>query len=76
MKMIPQDMLCFSDPAVRKMQLHDFALKLEPLIYKVLAASSDPEHRSDAADALGYARQSKKQIEALVRASFDSDGGA
>jgi len=65
----------FNDPAVRNMQLqvHDFALKKEKLIYKVLAASSDPEHRSDAADALGYARQSKRQIEALVRASFDSD---
>jgi hypothetical protein len=65
----------FKDPAVRKMQLqvHDFALGNEKLIYKVLAASSDPEHRSDAADALGYARQSKRQIEALVRASFDSD---
>lgn len=66
----------FNDPAVHGMQLqvHDFALKNEPLIYKVLATSSDAKHRSDAADALGYARQTKKQIEALVQASFDSDG--
>jgi hypothetical protein len=40
----------FKNPDVRKMQLqvHDFALKNEKLIYMVLAASSDPEHRSDA----------------------------
>jgi hypothetical protein len=65
----------FNDPAVRQMQLqvHDFALKNESLIYKVLATSSDSKHRSDAAEALGYARQSKKQIDALVRASFDAD---
>lgn len=66
----------FNDPAVHGMQLqvHDFALKNEHLLFNVLATSSDAKHRSDAADALGYASQSKKQIEALVRASFDADG--
>lgn len=48
--------------------------KNEGLLLSVVSTSSDATHRSDAADALAYARQSKWQIEALVQASFDADG--
>jgi HEAT repeats len=64
------------DPGARKAELvvRDYALENEPLLLKVLASSSDAEHRATAAVMLGYSRQSNEQIDALVRASLDPDG--
>jgi hypothetical protein len=61
------------EPAARKAQLavRDYALQNEPLLLRVLASSSDTEHRATAAAMVGYARQSGEQIDALVRASLD-----
>jgi hypothetical protein len=39
----------------------------------VLAFSSEARHRAIAAQMIGYARQSGEQVDALVRASLDSD---
>ena len=63
------------DPETRKMQLQlrDYALKHEDDLLRVLADSSDSDHRSHAAVALGYAQQSPRQIAALVRASRDAN---
>ncbi|HYX53249.1 MAG TPA: hypothetical protein VE783_07340 [Candidatus Limnocylindrales bacterium] len=63
------------DPESRNIQLaiREFALKNEPIIYDVLSNSSVVEHRRAAAEFLGYASQSQKQINALVRASRDPD---
>jgi hypothetical protein len=62
------------DPEERAFQLklRDYALKHEDELFRVLASSSDALHREYAAGALGYARQSRRQIDALVRASGDS----
>lgn len=64
-----------TDPELRSRQLttREYALRHGPLIRKVLASSSNAEHRTVAAHFLGYARQSSEQIAALVRASYDSD---
>ena len=64
-----------TDPELRSKQLatREYALGHGPLARKVLASSSSAEHRSVAAHVLGYARQSREQIAALVRASHDSD---
>jgi len=59
----------------KELELRDFALHNEALIFDVLHSSSDAQHRAIAAQALGYGRQSKEQVEALVHASFDSDAG-
>jgi hypothetical protein len=63
-----------SDPKLRarQMELRDYALKNEALVLRALE-SSDATHRRLAAQALGYARQSNAQIEALVRACLDPD---
>lgn len=63
------------DPAFRskQLELREYALKNETEIFNVLKSSSDAAHRAIAAYALGYARQSNKQIAALVRATFDAD---
>lgn len=63
-----------SDPKLRakQMELREYALKNEALILRVLE-SSDAAHRRLAAQALGYARQSNAQVEALVRACLDPD---
>jgi hypothetical protein len=65
------------DPNTRKAQLaiREYALRNETLILQVLASSSDARHRAIAAQMLGYGRQSDEQIDALVRASLDSDDG-
>jgi hypothetical protein len=62
------------DPDMRALQLtlRAYALKHEDELFRVVASSSDALHREYAADTLGYARQSRRQIDALVRASRDS----
>jgi hypothetical protein len=63
-----------SEPTLRakQMDLREYALKNEALILRVLE-SSDARHRRFAAQALGYARQSNAQVEALVHACLDPD---
>ncbi|HET6841433.1 MAG TPA: HEAT repeat domain-containing protein [Candidatus Angelobacter sp.] len=65
------------DPEMRARELaiREFALKNEELLCQVLATSRDAEHRQTAAEFLGYAAQSQKQIDALVEASRDGDDG-
>ena len=66
-----------NDAETRQKQLaiREYALRNEALILRVLASSSDARHRSIAAQALGYGRQSDEQIDGLVQASLDSDDG-
>lgn len=63
------------DPTVRSLQLavHQWAIKRERELLRVLEFSSAVEHRRVASDAVGYARQSQDQILALVRAARDPD---
>lgn len=63
------------DPAARAKQLavREYAVDHEPFVRRVLESSRDTEQRQIAADILGYARQSRQQIAALVRASRDAD---
>jgi len=63
------------DPAARKIQMEvrQWVLQHEANVREVLAHSAVISHRRIAGDALGYARQSEGQIEALVRASSDPD---
>jgi hypothetical protein len=65
------------DPEVRARELaiREFALKNKELLCQVLATSRDAEHRQTAAEFLGYAAQSQRQIDALVKASRDADDG-
>jgi len=62
-------------PELRAKQLatREYATHHERLVLRVLASSADVEQRIAAAHMLGYARQSKGQIAALVRASHDAD---
>ncbi|HEV7860796.1 MAG TPA: hypothetical protein VGO91_19405 [Pyrinomonadaceae bacterium] len=64
-------------PPLRDAQLamRAYALRHEPLLRRVLASSSDAGQRNVAAELLGYARRSGSQINALARASLDSDSG-
>ena len=64
-----------TDPELRGKQLatREYATHHEQLVFRVLASSKDAEQRIAAAHILGYARQSKGQIAALVRASYDVD---
>ena len=64
-----------SYPPLRAKQLatRAVAIRHEQLVRRVLQLSSDVEQRQVAAHVLGYARQSKEQIAALVRASRDAD---
>jgi len=66
-----------NDPNARQAELaiREYALRNEALILHVLTSSSDAFHRAIAAQMLGYGRQSDEQVDALVRASFDVDGG-
>jgi hypothetical protein len=66
-----------SYPPLRARQLatREYATHHELLVRHVLQSSSDAEQRGIAAEVLGYARQSKQQIAALVRASHDVDDG-
>ncbi len=63
------------EPKARRAELaiREYALRNEALIFQVLASSSNAQHRAIAALMLGYARQSDEQVDALVRASLDSD---
>jgi hypothetical protein len=65
------------EPGYRAKQLamRDYALRHETAIRRVLESSSEVEQRRAAAELLGYARQSKHQIAALVRATRDPDSG-
>jgi hypothetical protein len=56
-----------------QLAIRQFAIHSDLLIQRVLRSSAEPRERRAAAFALGYARQSKAQISALVRASRDAD---
>src|SRR5262245_45037142 len=56
-----------------EMSILALARRNEAIILRVLATSNQAEHRRAAAYALGYTRQSPRQISALVRASRDPD---
>ncbi|HYR75376.1 MAG TPA: HEAT repeat domain-containing protein [Pyrinomonadaceae bacterium] len=56
-----------------ELAIREFAIHNELLIRRVLRSSAEPRQRQVAAHALGYARQSRGQISALVRASRDED---
>jgi len=62
------------DPAARALGLkfHEYAVAHTAELYRVLAESRDVKHREVAAEALGFAPESKEQIAALVHASFDA----
>jgi hypothetical protein len=63
------------DSAVRSLQLtlRRYALAHEPELFQVLESSRDAKHRAIASQALGYARQSTRQVLALTRAARDPD---
>jgi hypothetical protein len=58
-----------------QLALQRFTLENERLIFAVLDTSSDADHRAVAARALGYARESDRQVDALVKASLDDAEG-
>lgn len=57
----------------KQMMMHYAALEEEDHVRRVLATAHDPKHRAIAAMAVGYGRQSQKQLDALSRATSDSD---
>jgi len=63
------------DQQVRSIQLdlRRYAIRHEPELLRVLESSSDQTHRAIASQALGYARQSSRQLLALTRAVRDPD---
>ena len=63
------------DPDVRSLQLalRNYSMAHEPELLRVLASSADPRQRAIASEALGYARQSARQVRALTRAVRDPD---
>jgi hypothetical protein len=63
------------DPAARSLQLavRQGAVKHEHELLQALERSSAVEHRRVASDAVGYARQCREQILALVHAASDPD---
>src|SRR5207249_2262256 len=63
------------DPTARSLQLavRQWAIKHEQELSRVLEFSSAVEDRRVASDAIGYARQSREQIAALLRAARDPD---
>jgi hypothetical protein len=65
------------DPESRalELKLRAYVLEHEEEVYAVLESSSNNEHRKYAANALGYGRQSREQIAALLRASSDANDG-
>jgi len=66
-----------ADPELRakELQIREFALANEALLRTVLSSSSDAEHRAIAAEFLGYANVSARQITALTDAARDPDEG-
>lgn len=63
------------DPRARTLQMavRQWAMKHEPELLRALEFSANAAHRRVAAESLGYARQSRAQILALVRAARDPD---
>jgi hypothetical protein len=63
------------DPEARSVQmaLRRYAIAHEPELFQVLATSAEAKHRAIASHALGYARQSTRQLNALTRAVRDPD---
>lgn len=57
----------------KQLALRRYALRHEPFVHRVLESAGDAEQRQIAAEILGYARQSNRQIVALVKASRDAD---
>jgi len=55
----------------KELQIRELALQNGDLILDVLKNASDPQQRIVASDALGYAKHSRAQIEALALASHD-----
>lgn len=66
-----------ADPELRatELQIREFALANEALLRSVLSSSSDTEHRAIAAEFLGYANVSARQITDLTEAARDPDEG-
>jgi len=66
-----------ADPELRakELQIREFALANEALLRTVLSSSSNAEHRAIAAEFLGYANVSARQITALTEAARDPDEG-
>ena len=58
-----------------QLKIRDWVRANTATTYRVLETSRFADERADAAEALGYAERSPEQIAALVRASFDADGG-
>ena len=65
------------EPGYRAKQLamRDYAVRHETEIRRILESSSEIEQRQAASELLGYARQSRRQIAALTRATRDPDSG-
>ena len=55
----------------KELEIRQYALANQPLLLQVLKSSSDATHREIAAHFLGYAEQSRQQIQALVSAASD-----
>jgi hypothetical protein len=68
-------LLLYPPARAAQLAIRAYALHHERLLREVLALSSESEHRAAAATFLGYTRQSKQQIAALVAASRDVDDG-
>lgn len=68
-------MLSSNDAELRakQMAMHEYAARHEDVIRSVLRTSADKEQRQIAAEMLGYANQSGRQIADLVWASHDPD---
>ena len=65
------------DPEARSVQLalRRYAIAHERELFQVLEFSADSKQRAIASEALGYARQSPRQVRALMRAARDPDEG-
>jgi hypothetical protein len=63
------------DPPLRETQLamRDIALEHEEILLDVLKNAAEAKQRTAAAEILGYAKQSKRQFEALVYAARDAE---
>jgi hypothetical protein len=63
------------DPAARALQLsvRRYAVAHDEELLRTLASAGDVEQRRMASEALGYARQSRRQVDALIHAARDPD---
>jgi hypothetical protein len=66
-----------ADPELRakEVQIREFALANEAVLRTVLSSSSNAQHRAIAAEFLGYANVSARQIADLTEAARDPDEG-